>query len=118
MEVQGQEPRAAAFPANPEEFDADPRISFSKLDNKFILEQEDGSEFQYDEGLRRWIPAVDEALLEQQRQAYAVSGVDENETVDAMRKKRKKEYVNGEDVSFQALYNFHLLKRRRKMAVL
>jgi len=28
-----------------------------------------------------------------------VAGVDENEPVDAIKKKRKKEYVNGEDVS-------------------
>jgi HIV Tat-specific factor 1 len=46
------------FPQDPSEFDSDPRISFSKLDNKFILETEDGQEFEYDTVLKRWIPTV------------------------------------------------------------
>ena len=92
-----QQLSAMAFPTNPEEFDSDERISFSKLDNKFLLVQDDGTEFEFDDSIKRWIPVLDEALLEQQRQAYAVSGVDENEPVDAMKRKRKKEYVNGED---------------------
>ena len=43
---------------------------------------------------------LDDALLEQQRQAYAVQGVDESEPVQAQQKKRKKDpvYTNGEDV--------------------
>lgn len=93
-------PPSASFPLNPEDFDGDERISFSKLDNKFVLVQSDGSEFEFDEALRRWIPVLDEALLEEQRRAYVVAGVDEEEPVEAARKKRKKEYVNGEDVSF------------------
>jgi HIV Tat-specific factor 1 len=87
-----------AFPVNPEEFDSDHRISFSKLDNKYILVQDDGSEYEFDESLGRWVSAVDEALLEEQQKAYRVSGVDENEPVDAARKKRKKEYINGSEV--------------------
>lgn len=86
------------FPTDPEEFDADDRISFSKLDNKFLLVQEDGTEFEFDDAIKRWIAVLDEALLEEQQKAYRVSGVDESEPVDAMRRKRKKEYVNGEDV--------------------
>lgn len=88
-----------AFPNNPEDFDADDRISFSKLDNKFVLVQEDGTEFEFDDALKRWVSTVDEALLEEQQKAYRVSGVDENEPVEAIKKKRKKEYINGEDVS-------------------
>lgn len=89
----------APFPTNPEEFDGDDRISFSKLDNKFVLVQDDGTEFEFDDALKRWVSTVDEALLEEQQKAYRVSGVDEHEPVDAIKKKRKKEYVNGEDVS-------------------
>ena len=48
----------SGFPQSPSEFDSDPRISFSKLDEKFILETEEGTEFEWDNGLRRWIPAV------------------------------------------------------------
>lgn len=49
---------AISFPRDPEEFDSDPRISFSKLDNKFILETEDGQEFEYDTALKRWVQTV------------------------------------------------------------
>lgn len=48
----------SSFPQNPEEFDADPRISFSKLDNKFILELDEEHEFEYDDALKRWVPVV------------------------------------------------------------
>lgn len=101
---QSQEASTPSFPTNPEEFDADDRISFSKLDNKFILVQEDGTEFEFEDVLKRWIPILDEALLEEQQKAYRVSGVDEDEPVDAMRKKRKKMYINGEDVGQQTSY--------------
>lgn len=93
-----REREPAAFPTDPSEFDSDDRISFSKLDRKFLLVQDDGTEFEFDEAIRRWIPVLDEALLEEQQRAYRVSGVDENEPVDGGRKKRKVEYVNGEDV--------------------
>lgn len=52
------EARPSGFPQNPEDFDADPRISFSKLDSKFILEADDGQEFEFDDALKRWVPAV------------------------------------------------------------
>ena len=56
----GHSPKAphSTFPKNPEEFDADPRVSFSKLDSKFILEADDGQEFEYDDALKRWVPVV------------------------------------------------------------
>jgi len=95
---QPQELEAHPFPTNPEEFDSDDRISFSKLDNKFVLVQPDGTEFEFDDAIKRWVPVVDEALLEEQQKAYVVAGVDEAEPVDALKRKRKKEYVNGEDV--------------------
>ena len=49
---------SASFPQNVEEFDADPRVSFSKLDQKFILEADDGQEYEYDDALKRWVPVV------------------------------------------------------------
>ena len=52
------EPRASSFPKEVEEFDADPRISFSKLDNKYLLENDDGQEYEFDEKLKRWVPVV------------------------------------------------------------
>ncbi|KAG6997869.1 hypothetical protein G7Y79_00037g073870 [Physcia stellaris] len=91
------EPRASSFPKEVEEFDADPRISFSKLDNKYLLENDDGQEYEFDEKLKRWVPVLDDALVEQQRQAYAVQGVDESEPAQQPKKKRRQEYTNGED---------------------
>ena len=52
-------PMQSSFPQNPEDFDADSRISFSKLSNKFILETEnDGAEYEFDDKLMRWVPVV------------------------------------------------------------
>ena len=43
---------------------------------------------------------MDDSLLEQQRAAYAVQGVDESEPVQAAKKKKRKKdaYTNGEEV--------------------
>lgn len=116
MEAQDHSLHASSFPIDPADFDADDRVSYSKLDNKFLLVQEDGTEFEFDDAIKRWIPVVDEALMEEQQKAYAVQGVDENEPVEAQGKKRKKEYVNGEDVCncFHALFGsscFYILYR-------
>ena len=55
-------PSQSTFPQDPTEFDADPRISFDKLNQKFILETEDDEgnplEFEFDDGIKRWIPVV------------------------------------------------------------
>lgn len=48
----------SSFPKSPSEFDTDPRISFSKLDDKYILETDEGAEYEYDAALKRWIPVV------------------------------------------------------------
>ena len=47
-----------------------------------------------------WLGEVqlDEALLEQQRAAYAVKGVDESEPAQPTKKRKKQVYTNGEDV--------------------
>ena len=41
-----------------EEFKDDPRVSYSKVDQKWILEDDDGSEWQYDEHQKKWIEMV------------------------------------------------------------
>ena len=48
---------------------------------------------------------MDDDLLEQQRAAYAVQGVDESEPVQAGRKRKKAEYVNGEEVSDEQIHS-------------
>ena len=41
---------------------------------------------------------MDDALLEQQRAAYAVKGVDESEPAQPTKKRKKQVYTNGENV--------------------
>ncbi|ROW01755.1 hypothetical protein VSDG_02169 [Cytospora chrysosperma] len=63
------------FPTDPTVFENDDRISFSKLDSKYIAVQSDGTEFEFDHGLKRWIPLADEddeALFQQQQSAYSI----------------------------------------------
>jgi hypothetical protein len=48
----------SGFPQSPSDFDDDPRISFSKLDEKYLLETDEGNEFEWDSALRRWVPVV------------------------------------------------------------
>ncbi|KLU84205.1 splicing factor U2AF-associated protein 2 [Magnaporthiopsis poae ATCC 64411] len=65
-----------SFPTNPAEFDADDRISFSKLDNKYIAVQEDGAEYEWDGGLKRSLP------LPRQNTAVYVTGLPTDATLD------------------------------------
>ncbi|EFE30316.1 uncharacterized protein ARB_02854 [Trichophyton benhamiae CBS 112371] len=92
----------STFP-QPDEFDSDPRVSFSKLDNKYILETDNGEEYTYDDALKRWIPSLDESLMEQQRQAYKMQGVDEEEPANlkTLQEKKKKRKHNDESTTAQ-----------------
>lgn len=47
-----------AFPQTQEDFEQDPRVSYSRLDSKYILEDDDGSEWEWDESAARWMPSV------------------------------------------------------------
>lgn len=46
------------FPAEPSSFAEDERISWSKLDSKYVLETEQGGEYEWDDALRRWVAVV------------------------------------------------------------
>ncbi|KAI0482773.1 hypothetical protein GGR56DRAFT_206714 [Xylariaceae sp. FL0804] len=92
-----QEPAPGlSFPTDPQEFDADDRISFSRLDNKFVGVHDDGSEFEWDAQLKRWIPVMDEELMAQQQLAYGGGGADDDDASNnnannrSNNKKRKK----------------------------
>ncbi|KAJ4163793.1 hypothetical protein LMH87_005500 [Akanthomyces muscarius] len=54
----------APFPTDVQEFDGDDRISFSKLDSKFIAVRDDGAEFEFDADRRVWQPLDDQTLDE------------------------------------------------------
>lgn len=76
------------FPTDPGDFDKDERISFSRLDNKYIAVQDDGTEYEFEAGLRRWIPVIDEDLIQEQQKGYFMAGAgagadDDNDNDDA-----------------------------------
>ncbi|OCK83087.1 splicing factor U2AF-associated protein 2 [Lepidopterella palustris CBS 459.81] len=88
------EPARTPFPRAIEEFENDDRISYSKTDAKWILEDDDGSEWEFNEDLNRWVQSLDEAEIRRQQAAYAVAGVDDTEPAQG-HKKRKNEHENG-----------------------
>lgn len=95
-----QEPERLSLPTEPSEFDSDDRISFSRLDNKFIAVQDDGTELEFDSQLKRWVPMLDEELLREQQRAYMVPGVDEDDVEEPQpNRKRRRGNANGGEVS-------------------
>ena len=46
------------FPTDPETFDADERISFSKTADTHVLEDADGSEWEWLARASKWVPVV------------------------------------------------------------
>ena len=73
-EIMSGEAEYWTFPTDPGDFDKDERISFSRLDNKYIAVQDDGTEYEFDAGLRRWIPVIDEDLIQEQQKGYFMAG--------------------------------------------
>jgi HIV Tat-specific factor 1 len=71
-----------SFPTNPDLFDQDDRISFSKLDGKYIAVQDDGTELEFDAQLRRWIPTVDEDEFAAHQRTYG-GGDDDDDNYKA-----------------------------------
>jgi HIV Tat-specific factor 1 len=83
-----------SFPVNPDEFDSDDRISFSKLDNKHIAVQDDGTEFEFDAQLKRWIPTLTDEEIAAQQRMYGGDPDDqdeEEENSNNNKRKRKEE---------------------------
>jgi hypothetical protein len=88
-----------SFPTDPREFDSDDRISFSKLDQKFIAVHDDGNEYEFDADSKRWVLA-DEKPLE----PPATGALDDftesvlHDAVDGGAKKRKNGSSHGSEV--------------------
>lgn len=87
------------FPTDVQEFDSDDRISFSKLDNKFIAVHDDGTEFEFDAELKKWAPVEDEPLDDDLDDLREYSGTPADD--DASNKKRKLGGENGDAVSWK-----------------
>jgi len=109
-----------SFPTNPEEFDQDERISFSRLDNKYIAVQDDGTEYEFDEGLKRWIPMIDEALIEQQQQGYMMpdADADDDRRGSGQGRKRKMDHSNDREVSCARMHTSSVGRPARRHALL
>lgn len=90
------------FPTDPAVFENDDRISFSRLDNKYIAVQEsDGTEFEFDAQLKRWVPLADEdeeALIQQQQSAYG-SGFPASDAENAQNNNGKRRRQDDMEVS-------------------
>jgi HIV Tat-specific factor 1 len=100
------------FPTNPEDFDSDERISFSKLDNKFIAVQDDGTEYEFDTDLRRWVPILDEELIQQQQSGYMPSNA-ASESHHPQGKKRKNGHSTDSEVSCARIHRICSFPPRR-----
>ncbi|KAG5981666.1 hypothetical protein E4U55_002702 [Claviceps digitariae] len=71
------------FPTDVQEFDADDRISFSRLDNKFIAVHDDGTEYEFDPEWKRWVQTEEEPLDEEDdaaRQAGQSLGMSDSQS--------------------------------------
>lgn len=86
------------FPTDVQEFDSDDRISFSKLDNKFIAVHDDGTEFEFDPELKRWTAIEQEAIDDDLDELREFSRTPADDA--ALDKKRKADWQNGDAVSF------------------
>ncbi|KAI6113245.1 hypothetical protein EDD16DRAFT_1484363 [Pisolithus croceorrhizus] len=80
-------------------FAEDDRIHFSKESGTWRLEQEDGTELEYDAAKGIWVPVVDEDLVKKQQAAYAVPGVDEEIPAAPVLKRSNKKRKGLEDIS-------------------
>ncbi|GBE81197.1 hypothetical protein BKA93DRAFT_814173 [Sparassis latifolia] len=58
-------------------FADDPRVHFDRAAGAWRLENDDGTELEYDAAKGAWLPLVDEDLVKAQQAAYSVAGVDE-----------------------------------------
>jgi HIV Tat-specific factor 1 len=107
------------FPQVMEEFDQDDRVSYSKTDSKWILENTDGSEWEWNESASKWMPSLDESLLAEQSKVYEVAGVvdDAPPTNSARRgQKRTSDDANAHEPSKRPKQN-HPPKERKNTAV-
>jgi hypothetical protein len=88
-----------SFPTNPDEFGQDDRISYSKLDKKYIAVQPDGTEYEFDEDLKRWVPIIDESLIQEQQKGYFMeaNGADDGNSQAAPRARGSKRKKDGSD---------------------
>ncbi|EWC48350.1 hypothetical protein DRE_02119 [Drechslerella stenobrocha 248] len=92
---------ARGFPITLDGLLQDDRVSFSKISNRYSLEQEDGTEYEFDDKLKRWYEVLDDSLAEEQAKAYGGPEPDvaPGAATASSNKKRKNQHSNdGDDV--------------------
>lgn len=90
------------LPTAVEVFDQDDRISFSKLDNKYLAVHDDGTEFEFDAASRRWVLAEDEPLEPHEAHHLLAGGLardDDDDASSSTSRKRKGAPSYGNEVS-------------------
>lgn len=78
-------------------FAEDPRVHFDRASGTWRLENDDGSELEYDSVKGVWVPVVDEELVKAQQAAYSVAGVDEETPAAPVLKRTNKKRKEPED---------------------
>ncbi|KAL2757536.1 hypothetical protein ACRALDRAFT_2039946 [Sodiomyces alcalophilus JCM 7366] len=76
------------LPTSVDKFDQDDRISYSRLDNKYLAVHDDGTEFEFHASSGRWVLAEEEPLDGDEAQHLKRMGGAQNEG-DTMSRKRK-----------------------------
>lgn len=101
MSEEAQQAEIWTFPTDLNTFDSDDRISYSRLDNKYIAVQDDGTEYEFDRELRRWVPIIDEDLIQQQQAGYFNNNnnADTESSAQPQGRKRKNGNSNDREVS-------------------
>jgi HIV Tat-specific factor 1 len=98
MADEAQQSEVWTFPTDPSTFDSDERISFSRLDNKYIAVVDDGTEYEFDRDLKRWVPIIDEDLIQQQQAGYFRNNDDDDESNQSAQQGKKRK-SNDREVS-------------------
>jgi len=90
MAEEAQQSEVWTFPTDPAAFDSDERISFSRLDNKYIAVVDDGTEYEFDRDLKRWVPIIDEELIQQQQAGYFSNSAEAESNEPSQHGKKRK----------------------------
>ncbi|KIW01297.1 hypothetical protein, variant [Verruconis gallopava] len=82
-----------SFPQSKDEFQTDDRISYYEEDDKWILEDEDGVEWEWVESTGKWAPVLDDKVIAQHQQAYAHTSTNDTETAEEQFKQKKRKLL-------------------------
>ncbi|GAA6017775.1 hypothetical protein JCM10207_000496 [Rhodosporidiobolus poonsookiae] len=76
---------------------AAPEPYFDRASGKWMVEDQQGNELEWDDSRKAWVPALTDEVLKAQQAAYSVAGVDEEEPVPAKDDKKGKKRKAGDN---------------------